>query len=419
MVKSQISLIHPTSNPFARNAAIALAEAGLLEEVITTFIYNPQGTIASYLRLFPSQLRKSIVQELGRRTWISPNGVPIRIRTHPWREILRVALVKTGLGQRLGFGQHGPIDWVYACLDRHVAKYHLQNLDAVYGYEDGAATTFQTAKQRGILCLYDLPIPFYRLSRAIQLEEAERFPELAPALQAIQEPAWKIERKEQEVQLADHIFVASSFTKTSLLEVGVKSEKISIIPYGAPTDYFQPKPKSDKLFRALFVGRVSPRKGVHYLLEAWQQLKLPEAELLLVGINEFPQGWLAQYSDAFSYIPSVPHNSLNQYYSAASVFVFPSLVEGFGLVLLEAMACGIPVITTPNTAGSDIITNGVEGFIIPIRSVEALKEKLEWCYSHPLELARMAQAAHCKAEENTWKVYRKKMATIVQKILFD
>lgn len=414
MSQPRISLIHPTSSPFSRNAALALSEADLLYEIITTIAYNPQTSINRYLKLLPSKVSNRIVAELGRRSWIPPNGVPIQ--THPWQEVLRIALVKTGLSQRLGFGQHGCINWVYASLDDHVANHHLQNLDAVYAYEDGAATTFQTAKQRGILCLYDLPIPFYRLSRAIQLEEAQRFPELAPALQAIQEPAWKIERKEQEVQLADHIFVASSFTKKSLLQIGVKPEKISIIPYGAPVDYFQPQPKPDKLFRALFVGRVNPRKGVHYLLEAWQQLQLPEAELLLVGINEFPEVWLARHRKMFSYVHSVPHASLHQYYSKANVLVFPSLVEGFGLVLLEAMACGIPVITTTHTAGIDILTDGVEGFIIPIRDVEALKEKLEWCYSHPQELLEMGRAARRKAEQLNWQLYRNQLAQCIKNI---
>ena len=415
MSKPRISLIHPTSSPFSRNAALALSEADLLYEIITTIAYNPQTSINRYLNLFPSKVSNRIVQELGRRTWIPPNGIPIQ--THPWQEVLRVALVKIGLSQRLGFGQHGLINWVYASLDHHVADHHLQNINAVYAYEDGAATTFQTAKQRGILCLYDLPIPFYRLSQAIQLEEAERFPELAPALQAIQEPAWKIERKEQEVQLADHIFVASSFTQKSLLDIGIKPEKISIIPYGAPIDYFQPQPKPYNLFRALFVGRVSPRKGVHYLLEAWHQLQLPDTELLLVGINEFPEVWLARYRQMFRYVPSVPHASLHHYYNTANVLVFPSLVEGFGLVLLEAMACGIPVITTPHTAGIDILTDGVEGFIVSIRDVEALKEKLEWCYHHPQELAEMGRAARRKAEQLNWQLYRKKLAQCVKNIL--
>jgi glycosyltransferase involved in cell wall biosynthesis len=165
------------------------------------------------------------------------------------------------------------------------------------------------------------------------------------------------------------------------------------------------------------VGRVGPRKGVHYLLQAWQQLQLPDAELLLIGINEFPEGWLARSKQVFRYVPSVPHSRLNAYYSAASVLVFPSLVEGFGLVLLEAMACGIPVITTPNTAGPDILTDGVEGFIVPIRDVEALKEKLEWCYRHPQALAEMGQAARQKAEQLTWSQYRQKLASRVQELL--
>lgn len=415
MSHPRISLVHPTGNPNSREAAIALGEANLLHEVITTIAYNSKGSGSRYLNLLPQKIKNRVADELGRRTWIAPNGVPMR--THPWQEAMRVALVRMGLSRHLSLGHQGPINWVYASLDRHVAKHHLRGLDAVYAYEDVAADTFHTAKQQGILCLYDLPILFYRMSRDIQTEEAERFPNLAPALQAVQEPAWKIERKEQELQLADHIFVASSITRKSLLDVGVKPEKISVIPYGSPIDYFHPKTKKDKVFRALFVGRVGPRKGVHYLLQAWQELQIADAELLLVGINEFSKKWLSQYSDTFRYVPSVPHAALNEYYSAANVLVFPSLVEGFGLVLLEAMACGIPVITTRNTAGPDILTDGIEGFIVPIRDVEALKEKLEWCYCHPHKLAEMGRAARRKAEQLTWGLYRQKLASRVQDIL--
>lgn len=347
MPSTHISLIHPTSSPFSRNAALALWEADLLHEVITTVAYNSEGSVARLLHLLPKRISNPLTRELGRRTWSVPDRV--LMHTHPWREVVRMGLAKTGLSRRLGFGPQGPIDWVYASVDHHVAKHHLQNLAAVYAYEDGAAATFQAAKAQGILCLYDLPIAFYRTSREIQAVEAQRFPELAPALLAVQEPMWKIKRKEQEIQLADHIFVPSSFVQRSLFEVGVTSEKISVIPFGAPIDYFHPCPKAGNLFRALFVGRVGPRKGVHYLLQAWQELQLPDAELLLVGINEFPEGWLVRYRDICRHIPSVPHASLNEYYSSANVLVLPSLVEGLALVQLEAMACGIPIITTPNT----------------------------------------------------------------------
>ena len=98
---------------------------------------------------------------------------------------------------------------------------------------------------------------------------------------------------------------------------------------------------------------------------------------------------------------------------------FLLLVEGLALVLLEAMACGVPVITTLNAGGSDILTHGVEGFIVPIRDVEALKEKLEWCYRHPQELAEMGRAARRKAEQLTWESYRRELVTQVRGILMN
>jgi glycosyltransferase involved in cell wall biosynthesis len=417
MPNFRISLVHPTGNPFARNAAIAFGEANLLHEIITTIAYNPQKTNLPYLNLLPKSIRNKITSELGRRTWIPPKDATIR--TYPAKEIVRIALAKTNLSHPLGFSSQSLVGWVYASLDRQVAQHHLQGIQAIYAYEDGAAATFQAAKQQNILCLYDLPILFYRASREIQASEAQRFPEFASSLQAAKEPAWKIERKEQEIQLADRIFVPSSFVQKSLVDAGIKPDKISVIPFGAPIDYFSPKPKQDNNFRVLFIGRVGPRKGAHYLLQAWQELKLLSAELLLVGINEFPSGYLEKYADIIRYIPSVPHSSLNTYYNSGNVLVLPTLVEGLPLVILEAMACGIPVITTPNAGISDIITNGIEGFIVPIRDVEILKEKLEWCYHHPQELAEMGLAARRKAESLTWNLYRQKLVSEVQQLLQD
>lgn len=415
MSNPRISLIHPTGNPNSQQAAIALSEIGLLQNVITTIAYHPNRANSPPFSLLPHPISTLVERELDRRTWTLPSNVPLHI--YPWTETLRLALMRTGLYRRLGLVEQRLIDWVYASLDRHVAQHYLQNIDAIYAYEDGAATTFHTAKQQGIFCIYELPILFYRLSQAIQAEELQRFPELAFGLQATKEPTWKLARKEQEVQLADHIFAPSSIVKKSLLDFGVRTEKVSVIPYGTPVDYFHPQPKTDNCFRALFLGREGPRKGVHYLLQAWQELRLPQAELLLIGIKNIPQVWIEQYKDDFRYIPSVPHSSLNAYYSTASVFVFPSLVEGLALVLLEAMACGIPIITTYNSGGSDIITDGVEGFIVPIRDVEALKEKLEWCYRHPTQLAEMGRAARRKAEQLTWGLYRKKLSSIIQELL--
>lgn len=415
MPQPLISVVQATANSNSLHAAMALSEVGYLHEILTTLAYNPDAAQAKYTKWLPSKLRQLFQQELSRRTWhILGTG---KIYIYPWEELLRVGLVRSNLYHSFKLNPSQLLSWVLHSLDRRAASHHLNGLNAVYGYEDGVATTFTAAKQQGLRCLYDLPIPYYQFSQAIQAEEAERFPELAVAMQAVQEPRWKLERKEQEISLADHIFVASSVTQRSLVEAGVSTEKISVIPYGAPIEYFRPQAKPDAQFRALYVGRMSPRKGVQYLLEAWQSLKLPNAELLFVGSNLMPEAWLQPYQHLYKHIASIPHVSLNQYYSLASVLVFPSLVEGFGLVLTEAMACGIPVITTPNTAGPDIITDGIEGFIVPIRDVEALEEKLEWCYRHPTELAEMGRAARKRAEQLTWQLYRQRLVAKVSSLL--
>jgi starch synthase len=380
---------------------------GILDSIITTLAYNPHSRLGSALQRFATPLHR----ELSRRTWIAPPGVSLH--AYPAREILRIALMRLGWSYRFSRNPQTLADWIYVSLDSRVARHLSDEITGVYAYEDGAATTFERANAKGRTCYYDLPIVYHRHSQRLQTEEAEIFPELAPALLSLQESDWKRDRKDREIHLADRIIVPSSIVKQSLLDAHIPEAKIAVIPFGAPVDYFHPQPKPDKLFRALFVGRLGPRKGVHYLLQAWQDLHLPNSELLCVGFNEFPPSWLNSYSDSFRYIPSVPHATLNQYYSQASVFVFPSLIEGLALVLLEAMACGIPIITTPNAGGTDIITDGVEGFLIPIRDTEALKAKLEWCYAHPEELAQMGKAARRKAETLTWALYRQRLQALI------
>lgn len=412
MSKFRISFVQATVNPNSVNAALALAEEGILSEVITTIAYDSRCGYSQLLNLLPAKFNRLINSELNRRSWWPLENS--RIRTHIGRELVRLALLRFGLNQTIGIKNRTIIDWVYVGLDRHVKTSHLRGIDALYAYEDEAAESFEIAKSRGIRCIYDLPSIFYPTRKRLEREEAEYFPELAHLLQSTQEPAWKLERKALEVELADHIIVASSLNERALIQAGVPITKISVIPYGAPIEYFVPIPKPDKQFRALFIGGLSPHKGAHYLLQAWQELKFYHAELLCIGNNRLPQGWLRPFTDSFRHINTVPHASLNEYYCAGNVLVFPSLMDGFGLVLLEAMACGIPVITTCNTGGPDIVTDGVEGFIIPIRDVEALKEKLVWCYENPDELAEMGRAARRRAEQFTWSAYRK---TLVTKIL--
>jgi alpha-maltose-1-phosphate synthase len=415
MADARLSLVHHGNAANVRQAAMAFDQSNLLELVITTIAYIPEATIWKYLELLPKSVRKPIFQELSKRTWEIQGS---KIKTYPWNEIVRLLVLKTHANRLIGIDSSQLSNNCFCRLDRLVSINDLHNISAIYAYEDLAATTFKTAKKQNILCLYDLPIPFYQTTQKIMLEEAALFPSLSESIPSVNEPEWKLARKRQEIELADHIFVASSVTQESLISVGIHGDRISVIPYGSPIDTFQPQPKTDELFRAIFVGKISPLKGVHYLLEAWQKIKLANAELLLIGDSHYPSGWLEdKYSGLYKNITSISHFSLSKYYSQATVLVLPSLIDGFGLVVLEAMACGIPVIVTENTGASDIITDGVDGFIIPIRDVAAIEEKLEWCYSHPEELAEMGIAARHKAEELNWGLYRQRLATKVLSLL--
>jgi glycosyltransferase involved in cell wall biosynthesis len=166
------------------------------------------------------------------------------------------------------------------------------------------------------------------------------------------------------------------------------------------SEFFSPTPSSppSPMFRACFVGRIELAKGIAYLLQAWKLLALPRAELVLVGpVQPDARSILRRYSRSNVVVTGAlqPHEVASQYRSA-DVFIHPSANEGLGLVLLEAMACGLPVIATDRSGAEDCVTNGKDGFVIPARRVEELAEAISWCFHHRLELPAMGMAARNK-----------------------
>ena len=218
---------------------------------------------------------------------------------------------------------------------------------------------------------------------------------------------------------ADHIIVASTFTKKTLVENGIEPDKIKVVPYGVSQTHFKEKPvyyrKSDNL-KILFVGSWNQRKGLSYLASSIKvlQAKGLNIELTLTGRGIIDKNLVEQYDlKNVHYHLNVPLKELILNYHQADVFVFPSLCEGFGLVILEAMSCGVPVITTENTAGSDILTEGVDGFIVPIHNIEILAQRLEYLYYHPEENIKMGKNAAETARQFTWEKFRKGIVTTV------
>jgi len=203
-----------------------------------------------------------------------------------------------------------------------------------------------------------------------------------------------VERELAEYEEADIILVPSSFVYKTFVDRGVPPAKIVRIPYGVDTQMFRPAPKEDDVFRVIYVGILSLRKGIPYLLEALAPLKLPRFEIWLVGpVAEDVRPFLARYEGRYRMFGYVPRQDLYRYYSQASVFVLASIEEGLATVIAQAMACGLPIVATENTGADDLITDGVEGFIVPIRSVEAIREKVLFLYGQPEAAKAMGRAA--------------------------
>jgi len=205
----------------------------------------------------------------------------------------------------------------------------------------------------------------------------------------------RLERCVAEYEEAHAITVPSQFARRSFVRHGIPAERVFVCPYGVDLSEFRLGVKTDNVFRVIHVGQINVRKGIGHLLRAVEPLvKKRRCELWLVGeIDAGVRGLLDRYSGIFEYKGVCPRKSLWQLYSQASVLVLASVEEGLALVQAQAMACGVPVIATTNTGAEDLFTDGVEGFIIPIRSPEAIKERIEWMIDNKELRDKMAAAA--------------------------
>lgn len=225
------------------------------------------------------------------------------------------------------------------------------------------------------------------------------------------------ERELVSYQECDYISVPSLYVKRTFLAAGIPASKLIHVPYGVSLDRFFPVKKEDSIFRVIHCGGITYRKGVQYLLQAFSELQLKDAELWLVGtIDPAFQPQVDRYqSDQIIYKGQRSQSELRWFYSQCSVFCLASIEEGLAMVQPQAMACGLPVIHTTNTGGEDIVREGVDGFCIPIRDVEAIKEKILFLYENPERREEMSSNALQQANSAlSWDDYGNKIIAAYQ-----
>ena len=232
-----------------------------------------------------------------------------------------------------------------------------------------------------------------------------------------------INREEAEYAEADLITLPSIFAYRSFIEQGIPAEKLRLLPYGVNVSRFQPVAEHavDK-FDILYVGAMSLQKGIQYLVQAYQKINHPNKSLTFVGA---PSQELIQMLKMRNLWPAdikvlghVPQTELKNIMSRSHVLVLPSIQDGFGMVMAQAMACACPVIASCNTGGEDLFTDGDEGCIVPIRDVNALTERLQQLVNKPEERAAMGQRALTRVQAlGGWHNYGEKAMAIYTEVL--
>lgn len=277
--------------------------------------------------------------------------------------------------------------------------------DIILGWSGFSLDTFKRAKNYNCLKILERGSTHILFQNEILKEEYDLLG-LKPNLPS----SHIIEVEQEEYKIADHIMVPSEFAKSTFIKKGFDGSKISKVPYGVNLSLFKSKKKiKDTKFRIIYTGMLSVRKGVIYLLEAFSELNLKNAELVLIGSieNSLKKKIIKHFDNRnVVYYPAINQSKLATYYSNSDLFVTCSIEEGLAMVQMQAMASGLAIICTENSGGRELVDENYNGFIVDIRNVDVLKQKILYLYNNRDQLYQMGLNSENKARNFfSWDKY--------------
>lgn len=351
-----------------------------------------------------------------------PNEVCPMLRAHPIPELLRLACRNSSRVRNSRFGRmHGSLEHAVRRFDLAVSKAvaKRRGLRVAHAYMDTAEQTFMAARQCGIRTIYELPTPYWRFTRDVVAVEAECQPEWAMTLPVMDEASETMQRRDRELQLADVVLVPSDLVRDSLKLAPPFRAQVHVVPYGCP-EFTSPicnLPSAavvPPFLRVLYVGSLNQGKGLAYLAEAMTGLE-GAATLTVIGARTSgaPCEALDRVLANHRHRSGLSHEEVLAEMRQHDVLVLPTLYEGLALVLLEAMACGITVITTGHSGLAGLIKDGQEGFLVPIRNATAIHDRLRQLAGDASLLQTMRQAALAWSQDHSWQHYREQLRDVI------
>jgi starch synthase len=306
--------------------------------------------------------------------------------------------------------------WNTLAFDAYTRRV-LPPCDAFIAISGAGLSTGQLVQRRGGKFICDRGSTHHRFQDEVNQEECRR-------LKLPKPPATgHITLREEAIyRVSDAITVPSSVARRSFLKMGVAAEKVHVIPYGVRLDRFHRSegvaPPEDS-FQVLFAGQVAYRKGIPYLLEAFARLRHPNKHLTVVGaIREYMRPLLRELPTGnVTFTGSLPQAELIERMCRSHVLMLPSVEEGLALVQAQAMACQCPVIATEATGAEDLFTDGVEGFIVPDRDVDALADRLQRVADDPGLQTQLATSSLLRVQHlGGWETYGDRWEALLQQL---
>jgi glycosyltransferase involved in cell wall biosynthesis len=288
-------------------------------------------------------------------------------------------------------------------LDEHLGRWAAARLEQLrpsrlYTFTQVGLEPLEWARRAGVPCVVDNPNSHITGFRDVYVRETwrqARRPHLGHPTPAA------VRRIQREYALASAIRVSSPASRDSMVRLGVPGEKLAVIEQPIDLEHFQPpptRPAAEGPLRVCFVGSLDVRKGFHYLLRAVRQVGAGRVQLHIVGATgDRVSRRLFQRERQGLQVEAMPGDP-RPVYQRSELFVLPSLEDGFGLVVGEAMACGLPVIVTDPCGAAAWVEPGRTGWRVPAGEPRALASALEEAIRHRAELPRMGERARAAVE---------------------
>jgi glycosyltransferase involved in cell wall biosynthesis len=386
-----ILITHP-GRQHSHQAAAGLARAGLL---------------AGYWAGVPALAEQ--VRWLPQRLWAryQPLALPaVLVRCAPWTPGMR------RLGDRLPRRLAQRVD-LLACrlFDRWAAVgLRRSGATAVIACEISALETFRRARRLGMATILDAPSIHHREQDRVQ--PTLDSPALHRRIAAV---------KEAEIALADHVLTVSELARATYVQHGSPPHRVHALTLGADPGVFAASPSARRPARPpvfLFAGAAIRRKGVDVLIDAFERVRLahPETRLRVVGPRGDASDVLAHRSGV-EIVGALDQAGLAAELQSASCLVLPSRHDSFGMVVVESLAAGTPVIVSEMVGAKDLVVPDRSGWIVPVDNVAALAERMRWCAEHPDDLLAMLPACRAAAAAATWDAYHRRLAELLTRAL--